>query len=489
MHQESQRPGAGGARTLPINLLLKGRLCLLVGAGHVAHRKCRNLLDHGARVVLIAPESTRGIRKLRESGQVTVREERYHAGLLDEIRPFLVYAATNDDEVNRGIAADAVERNILSSSASSWREGDFISPSLIPWGRGQVSVSTEGASCKQAKFMRLRLGELLGGEREFLLLGVDLRSLSLDEFEGIRPDVDRVHELIGMLRHLAALEEFVLFATCNRLELYAWTRPDDHLLKSVMLFLGLKTRAVYIRTGQEVLEHAANVVSGHYSQVACETQVTGQFKAAFKLAFAENVAGVHMQQLHDQVLTLGKKIRAHHGTEAEGLPELVAGVVRGRLLSAGSRVLLLGAGALGCEVAERVAAVPGAELTWANRTLEKIPASPGCSHLALDVALARLDEFNQVVTVMGASVPVVGREHIGAAGREMLFMDLGLPRNVEPSLADLPGVEILDLGSFRAPETGRDQLQALARTVALASGNLASGNLASGNLASGVIHG
>ena len=300
MHQESQSPGTDGGRTLPINVLVKGRTCLLVGAGHVAHRKCRNLLDHGARVTLIAPELTRGIRELSDCGQVTVREERYQARLLDELRPFLVYAATNDDAVNRGIAADAAARGILCSSASSWQEADFISPSLIPWGRGQVSVSTEGASCKQAKFMRLRLSELLGGEREFLLMGVDLRTLSLEEFEGLRPAADQVSELIGLLRHLAALEEFVILSTCNRLELYAWTRRDEQLLKSVMLLLGLRTRAVYIRTGDAVVEHAANVVSGHYSQVMRETQITGQFKAAFKLAFSENVAGVHMQQLHDR---------------------------------------------------------------------------------------------------------------------------------------------------------------------------------------------
>jgi len=470
MHQESPRPGADGARTLPINVILKGRTCLLVGAGHVAHRKCRNLLDHGARVILVAPELTGGIRDLAESGQVTVREERYQAELLDEIRPFLVYAATNDDDVNRGISADAAKRGILASSASSWQEADFISPSLIPWGRGQVSVSTEGASCKQAKFMRLRLSELLGGERDFLLLGVDLRSLSLEEFEGIRPDAARVTELTGLLRQLAALEEFTILATCNRLEVYAWARRDDQLLKSVMLLLGLRTRAVYIRTGFAVVEHAANVVSGHYSQVACETQITGQFKAAFKKGFDEHVAGVHMQQLHDRSLKLGKKIRALHDAGEAGLPELVAGVVRSRRKLVGARVLLLGAGALGREVASRVAAVPEIELCWANRTLSNIPSTPACSHLGLDEALTRLSEFDQVITVLGASVPVVRHRHLGVPGRDMLLVDLGLPRNIEPSLSEVPGIEILDLGSFRDPESSREKLLALTHTVAMGSG-------------------
>jgi glutamyl-tRNA reductase len=470
MREESARPGTGGARTLPINVLLKGRLCMLVGAGHVADRKCRNLLEHDAEVVLVAPEVTDGIRELEGAGRVTIRRERYSEDLLSELRPFLVYAATDDDALNRKVAADATERSILSSSASSWREGDFISPSLIPWGRGQVSVSTEGASCRQAKFMRLRLSELIGGERELLLLGVDLRTLSIEEFEKIRPDSEKVVELIGLLRHLAALEEFFLLATCNRLELYAFSRRDKQLLKSVMLLLGLSRREVYIRTGEEVIEHAANVVSGHYSQVACETQVTGQFKAAFRLAFEENVAGVHMQNLHDRALKLGKKIRALHGAGEEGLPELVAGMVRTGLPSAGPRVLVLGAGALGTEVAARLSGLGGIELSWANRTLGNLPESPPCRRLTLENALGRLGEFDQVVTVVGATAPVIRREHLEGLTEGLLLLDLGLPRNVEPSLAALPGIEILDLSHFRQSQVNRDQLLTLARTVAVGSG-------------------
>ena len=118
MHGESNSSGEEGVfRTLPINLLLKDRLCLLVGAGHVAHRKLATLLDHGARVVLVAPEVRPSVRKLAERPSVEIREGRYEPSLLDEVRPFLVYAATDDDALNVRIAEDAAERGVLSSSA------------------------------------------------------------------------------------------------------------------------------------------------------------------------------------------------------------------------------------------------------------------------------------------------------------------------------------------------------------------------------------
>jgi glutamyl-tRNA reductase len=453
-------------RTLPINLLLKGRLCLLAGAGHVADRKCRSLLSHGARVVLVAPEAGEGIRDLEAAGDVVVRRERYETRLLTELRPFLVYAATDDDGLNAWIVRDAAALGILASSVSCWRDGDFISPSQIPWGRGQVSVSTEGASCRQAKFMRMRLSDLLGGERDFLLVGIDLRSVSLCEFERVRPGAAQVRALTGMLMHLAALEEFALLATCNRLELYAWARRDESLLAAVTRLLGLEDLAarVTVRCGAEVIEHAASVVAGSYSEVIGETQIVGQFKAAFAGAFACNAAGVHLQILHDRALLTGRKIRAASGTGEEGLPEIVADVLR-RRFPGGGKVLVLGAGGLGREVAARVAELPGIRLAWANRSVDRIPDAPAAEKLPLADALADLSRFDAAVCVTGAGEPVVLAGHLPVGRPAPLLIDLGLPRNVDPVLSARPGVTVLGLSDFRRTDRDREARAALAHSL------------------------
>jgi glutamyl-tRNA reductase len=458
-------------RTLPINLLLKGRLCLLAGAGHVADRKCRSLLSHGARVVLVAPEAGEGVRDLEAAGDVVVRREGYETRLLTELRPFLVYAATDDDDLNARIVRDAAALGILASSVSCWREGDFISPSQIPWGRGQVSVSTEGASCRQAKFMRMRLSELLGGEREFLLVGVDLRSVTLSEFERVRPDAARARVVAGMLMHLAALEEFALLATCNRLELYAWARRDEGLLSAVLRLLDLESLAdrAYVKSGGEVVEHAANVVAGSFSEVMGETQIVGQFKAAFAEAFERNAAGVHLQILHDRALATGRKIRAAAGTGEEGLPEIVADVLRRRFPSR-AKVLVVGAGPLGREVAARVAELPGVRLSWANRSLARIPDAPPAEKLPLDDALADLSRFDAAICVAGAREPLVLARHLPENEPAPLLVDLGLPRNVAPELAARPDITVLGLPDFRRPGRDREARTALARTLLAGSG-------------------
>jgi siroheme synthase-like protein len=468
----TEHTSVGRELSLPVNVLLKGRLCLLVGAGKVAQRKALNLLGHGARIVLVAPRTTPDLERLADGDRVTWRRESYAPSLLDEERPLLVYTATDDDAVNRGVAADCADRRILCCSASSWQEGDFISPSIVRWGRGQVSITTEGSSCRQARFMRLRLEKLLGGERRLLLVGVDLRRAPVDDFERIRPDGVAADRLRDRLAHLAGLEEFALLVTCNRVELYAWASGDETLAELVRSVLGLDAIAdhVYAAEGDAVLEHAANVVAGHLSEMTCETPIVSQWKEAFRTAFERHEAGVFLQKLHDRVPVVAKKIRAFHRDAREGLPDLVARLIAGRRARVGGRVLVLGAGDMGREVATRLLRDPSLTVSWANRTVERIPADAACERLPLATALSETARFDQVVAVLGAAEPVVRPSHLlNRDGRPAVLVDLGMPRNVDPEVAQVEGVEVADLGHFRDGGGDREALFDLTHAV-LASG-------------------
>lgn len=153
---------------LPVSLNVKGRLCVIVGGGPVANRKCRKLLAHGARVRVVSPEFSGG------DGAWTFadidRQERLY-GKDSLVGAFLAIAATDDPEVNRQVLSDAAEMGILAQRTDEPRGGDFSFPATLRRGNFTVSFATDGISPALAAYLRAeavgRYGEAYG---EFLRL-------------------------------------------------------------------------------------------------------------------------------------------------------------------------------------------------------------------------------------------------------------------------------------------------------------------------------
>lgn len=153
---------------LPVSLNVKGRLCVIVGGGPVANRKCRKLLEHGARARVVSPDFSGGDgawafadidRQVRPYGKDAL------------VGAFLAIAATDDPEVNRQVLADAAEMGILAQRADEARGGDFSFPATLRRGNFTVSFATDGISPALAAYLRAeavgRYGEAYG---EFLRL-------------------------------------------------------------------------------------------------------------------------------------------------------------------------------------------------------------------------------------------------------------------------------------------------------------------------------
>jgi uroporphyrin-III C-methyltransferase/precorrin-2 dehydrogenase/sirohydrochlorin ferrochelatase len=158
----------------PVMLNLKGRKVLVVGGGGVALRKVSSLVAEEARVTAVAPVLVRGLRELASEGAVTVEERAYRAG---EAHNFaLVFAATDDREVNRQVAADATREGVFVNVADDPELSSFHLPARVQRGALQISVASEGG----APFVVRRLKQLLerrfGAEwAEWIEAAVDLR--------------------------------------------------------------------------------------------------------------------------------------------------------------------------------------------------------------------------------------------------------------------------------------------------------------------------
>ncbi len=142
-----------GKVTYPINLLLTGRQCLVVGGGSVACRKISGLLAAGALVTVIAIQVDPELLVLAAENKLKLYQRSYQAGDLESMT--LVFAATDNHELNVAILADCREKRILCCAVDHhWPAGDFITPANFQHEGVTVSISTGGSSCKEAKRVR-----------------------------------------------------------------------------------------------------------------------------------------------------------------------------------------------------------------------------------------------------------------------------------------------------------------------------------------------
>jgi siroheme synthase-like protein len=142
----------------PAILLLEGRLAVVIGGGQVADRKVRTLLDAGAKVRVVASEVTRGIRARADAGEIELVERRYERG--DLAGSAVAVAATDDEEVNRGVFAEATDAGIPVNVVDNVSLCTFIAPSIIRQGDLVLAISTGGS----APALAVRIRERLEGE-------------------------------------------------------------------------------------------------------------------------------------------------------------------------------------------------------------------------------------------------------------------------------------------------------------------------------------
>ena len=164
-----------------------------------------------------------------------------------------------------------------------------------------------------------------------------------------------------------------------------------------------------------------------------------------------------------QALRVGKRVHTETGIDAAGasvVSEALAAAAAalagpGHAGLAGRRVLVLGAGSLGGLAAAQLRRTGIAEIVLANRTpgsaqrLAALCEAEGTSArvVGLDDLTAALPTVDLVVCCTAATGAVLNIEHVGARRRPLVVCDLGLPRNVEPAMGDVPGVILLDLTS------------------------------------------
>jgi precorrin-2 dehydrogenase/sirohydrochlorin ferrochelatase len=149
-------------RYYPIYVDLQTQRCLVVGGGEVAERKVETLLRANGTVTVISPKLTPALRSWAEDGRIEALVRSYEPGDLNGFS--LVFAATDDENLQRDITAEARARGILVNVVDRPALCSFIVPALVSQGDLTIAVSTSGASPALAKKIRQELEQRFGAE-------------------------------------------------------------------------------------------------------------------------------------------------------------------------------------------------------------------------------------------------------------------------------------------------------------------------------------
>jgi precorrin-2 dehydrogenase/sirohydrochlorin ferrochelatase len=190
-------------KLFPMFLKLVGRPCLVVGAGTIAEGKIGGLLDAGATVRVVAPNTTEQVAAWAAQKKIDLHQRPYQAGDLEGM--FLVIASTSSTPLHEQIFEDAARRGILSNIVDVPLLCDFYYPAVVQRGALQIAISTAGQSPALAQRLRKELAEQFGPEYEAWLehLGTqreNLHSKILDPEERKR-----------LLHEQASVESFEAF--------------------------------------------------------------------------------------------------------------------------------------------------------------------------------------------------------------------------------------------------------------------------------------
>jgi glutamyl-tRNA reductase len=297
----------------------------------------------------------------------------------------------------------------------------------------------------------------------------------LEQFAmGADDTVKALHELVGS-DHVS---EAIVLATCNRVEVFAEVDRFHGGVTDVSRVLARQAGAtveelspyVTVHYEDQAVAHLFTVAAGLDSMVVGETQVLGQLRNAYAIAREQGTVGRAMHPVAQRALRVGKRVHSETGIDKAGASLVSVSLDRAeeRIGSlAGRPVLVVGAGSMGAlaatTLARRGAAVTVSSRTSAHAQRLATAVEGRAAHLAdLPAEIAAVDVL---VTCTGARGIVIGsevvagamRSRIGAAGpdRPLVVIDLALPRDVDPGVAALPGVHVVDLALLQG-ERGAD---------------------------------
>ncbi|MDQ6989421.1 MAG: glutamyl-tRNA reductase [Mariprofundaceae bacterium] len=289
------------------------------------------------------------------------------------------------------------------------------------------------------------------------------------------PEADIQAILQQKINH-EAVREVALLSTCNRVEMTLVTHDPDAAIAVAHEWFAHKAdlplseiiEHLYAHTTDAAIRHLFSVASGLDSLVLGEPQILGQVKASYELALEAKTAGHILHRLYQSTFSAAKRARSETsiGRQAVNISSCAVELAK-RIFGdlTGKTVLLVGAGEMAELAATHLKANGCTEILVANRTLErarKLALAFEGHAFTMDELPKYMDRADIVISGTGASTYVLLPEDIAPAmkkraGQPMFLVDIAVPRDIDPRIADIDGAYVYDIDDLQQVVQGNQQ--------------------------------
>jgi len=300
-----------------------------------------------------------------------------------------------------------------------------------------------------------------------LTLGLSHRNAPLDVRERVAfADAD-LADAVTRLRGLPGISESAIVSTCNRTELITvGAEPDEQRLRDWwrrerQLPDGLIEKYQYAHRDHGSVLHSLRVASGLDSMIVGEPQILGQMKQSYAVAGHARALGPVLSRLFQHTFAVAKLVRSHTQVGAHPVSVAYAAVQMARHIFADfaqQTALIIGAGEMAELLAKHLRGQGVSRIMIANRSLDRaqrLARAVGGYAMPLEDLPGHLAEADLLVSSTGARGLVIERPAVERAlskrrRKPMFMIDLAVPRDIDPKIAELEDVYLYTIDDLRA---------------------------------------
>ena len=298
----------------------------------------------------------------------------------------------------------------------------------------------------------------------FNVLGLNHKTAPVALREKVAFNEDRLVAALRTLRQQSGVAEAVILSTCNRTEVYwSGSASAEDLSQWLERHHGDNldlASSLYVHRDRLAVEHAFSVASGLDSMVIGEAQILGQLKDAYRIAHEAGSTGPWLNKLFQAAFSAAKRVRSETQIGANAVSLASATVSLARRMFAdltAHTALMIGAGEMIALTARHFAAAGIKRMVIANRTLTRAQLlAAELKGYAVDLSDLdkELADADIVVSCTASSVPLITKSAAASAARKrrhrpILMVDLAVPRDIEPMVADLADIYLFSIDDLQ----------------------------------------